>query len=244
MSSSREAGYDRHITIFSPEGRLYQIEYAFNAVRSVGVSSVAMKGKDCVVLLTQKKITDSLIDPSSVTQMYKLGDKIGCCMTGLPGDSVAQVQRARQEALDFKFKNGFEIPIRYLAQRLADICQVYTQHASMRALGCVMFIGGIDDDGPQLYKVDPSGYFVGLKATAAGAKHQEAISLFEKKLKANPDLDFNTTVRSTIMVFQSLLASDLRAQDIELSYITEKDGFKIMQDNEVDAHLTAIAERD
>lgn len=163
MSSAREAGYDRHITIFSPEGRLYQIEYAFNAVKSVGISSVALKGKDCVIMLTQKKVTDKLIDPKSVTQMYKLGDKIGCCMTGLPGDSVAQVQRTRQEALDFKFKNGFEIPISYLANRLADICQVYTQHASMRALGCVMFIGGIDENGPQLYKVDPSGYFVGLK---------------------------------------------------------------------------------
>lgn len=140
MGSRRDGGYDRQITIFSPEGKLYQIEYAFNAARSPNVSTVSLKGDHCVVLATQKIVSDNLIDKTSVTQMFKITNKIGCCMTGLPADSAALVQKARQEAIEFSLKNGFEIPISYLADRIADTNQVYTQHPSIRALGCIMLL--------------------------------------------------------------------------------------------------------
>merc|ERR1719231_1061418 len=107
-----------------------------------------------------------------VTNLFHITDKIGLVMTGMIADARSSVQRLRQEAADFKFNNGYDIPVSYLAKRAADLAQVYTQHANMRPLGIAMIIIGIDVEGekmtPQLYRCDPAGYFVGYKATSAG----------------------------------------------------------------------------
>lgn len=152
------SGYDRHITIFSPEGRLYQVEYAFKAVKSVGITSIAVRGTDSVCVVTQKKVVDKLIDPTSVTNIHPITKYIGMLATGLPADCRSIVQTARQEAASFRFQYGYEVPVDYLAQVLADKAQVYTQYARMRPLGVMPILVGMDDErGPLLYKVDPAG---------------------------------------------------------------------------------------
>ncbi|KIY96698.1 20S proteasome subunit alpha 1 [Monoraphidium neglectum] len=127
MSRGSGSGYDRHITIFSPEGRLFQVEYAFKAVRQSGITSIAIRGKDCVCFVTQKKVQDKLIDPGTVTRIFKITKYIGMLVTGLPADSRSVVQQARQQAAEFRFTYGYEVPVDYLAKVLADKAQVYTQ---------------------------------------------------------------------------------------------------------------------
>lgn len=244
---AREAGYDRMITVFSPEGRLYQIEYAFKAAKSTGLTSVSVRGDDSVVFIAQKRVQDKLIDPSSVTHLFKLTENIGCVMTGLLPDSKALVMKARQLAAEFEFNNGYSVPVHYLAKKIADDNQIYTQHAYKRSPATVMMLGAIDDEkGPQLFKVDPAGHFLGYKATAAGPKEQDATNALEKKFKApGPGpMPADETVRLAITTMQGVLSSDFKASEIEVGLIEAGARFRVLTEAEVEAHLVAIAERD
>jgi 20S proteasome subunit alpha 1 len=246
MSRGSSAGYDRHITIFSPEGRLYQVEYTFKAARSTGLTSIGVRGVDCAVVVTQKKVPDKLIDPASVTNLFKITDTIGCATTGLIADAKAMVMRARQDAAEFRYKNGYDIPLAYLSQKIGDVAQVYTQHAFMRALGLVTMLISIDDEkGPQLFKCDPAGHFVGYKATSAGAKEQEANNFLEKRVRANPSMSLQQAVETAIIALQTVVGADLKPTDLEVGIVTkENPRFNVLSEREIDAYLTAISDRD
>lgn len=105
------------------------------AIKTSGLTSVGVRGADSCVVLTQRKVPDKLHDPESVTNLFPITDTIGIVMTGIVADARASVARLRNEAAEFKFNNGYDIPVSYLAKRAADLAQVYTQHANMRPLG-------------------------------------------------------------------------------------------------------------
>ncbi|KAJ3273618.1 Proteasome subunit alpha type-6 [Terramyces sp. JEL0728] len=232
--AGRGAGYDR----------LYQVEYAFKAITNAGITSVGVRGKDCAVVITQRKVPDKLLDPSTITNIYPLTSKIGCVMTGLVPDGRSQVQRAQGEAAEWRYKYGYDIPTDMLAKRVANINQVYTQQAAMRPAGVSMILIGYDDEyGPQLFKCDPAGYYMGYKATTAGAKHQEALNHLEKKLKKEPELNQEDTIELAIMTLSNVLSMDFKPKDLEIGIVTKDERFKKMTENEIEAHLTRIIER-
>lgn len=244
---SRQSGYDRHITIFSPEGRLHQVEYAFQAVKKANnMTSVSLRGDDCVVAVTQKKVPDKLMDKDFVTHLYNITPHIGCLMTGMSPDARALVFRAREIAAKFKDKNGYEMPVHFLALKLANIGQVYTQHAYMRPYGVSAMLLSVDDEkGPSLFQIDPAGNYFGYKAAAAGTKDQEAMNALEKIVKKKMALPESETIQQAIGCLQSVLGMDFKPGDIEVGVVSKsRTGFYRLTEAEIDAHLTAISEKD
>jgi len=220
-------------------------EYAFKAIRTSGLTSVGVRGTNSCVVVTQKKVPDKLIDPQSVTQIYKITEKIGCVMTGKLADSKSCVIRARVEANDFSSKYGYAIPVHFLAKKMADIFQVNSQHAYYRPSGCMMILVSVDDEkGPQCFRIDPAGVFYGYKATAAGVKESEAMNFLEKEIKKVPEMDDKNTVETAIMALQSVLGAEFRSTDIEVGVVSGTGRFKKLNDGEIDDYLTSINERD
>jgi len=222
------------------------VEYAFKAIANASLTTIAVRGEDSVVLVSQRKIPDKLLDKSTVKNLYTLTPRIGCVMNGLVPDGRSQVTRARMEAAEFRYKYGYDITPNLLAKRMANINQVYTQNAGMRPLGVAMMLCGYDDElGPQLFKCDPAGYYIGYRACSAGPKQQEVLSQLEKKFKKNPKLHFDDTIEMAITTLAMVLAVDFGKTDIEVGYVSEKDRmFRTMTEEEIEFHLARIAEKD
>lgn len=250
------AAFDRHITIFSDTGRLFQVEYAFKAITAANVMSIGVKGKDCAVVLSQKKVPDKLIDPSSVSHLFQISPSVGSVITGSIADARAFAQRARGEAAEFRYKYGYEMPCDALAKRLANISQVYTQRAYMRPYGISATLISLDDEaGPQLFKTDPAGYYVGYSGTSSGPKQQEALNHLEKQLrnKSCADGSWQDVVELAITTLSTVLSMDFKKGEIEIGLVggPRVDGaegteprFRILTEDEIDDRLQAIAEKD
>lgn len=253
MSRGSQTGYDRHITIFSPEGKLYQVEYAFRAVKSRNITAIAIKGTEAACVVVQKKIPsrqaqqDTLLDVSSITSLYNITDDIGTAMIGLPGDCRSIVFRARDAAVRFQYKMDHKIPVHYLCQKIANLHQLYTQHAYARLHACCGTIIAIDEETntPVIYQFDPAGWFAGYHACAAGSKEQEATNLLEKLLRNKQLVTEKEVVEEAIATLQSTLSMDFKASDIEVGVVSISDSrFRRLDEGTIEQYLNSIAERD
>ena len=160
--------YDRAITVFSPDGRLFQVEYAREAVKR-GTTTVGVKFKNGVVLIVDKRLSSKLIEADSIEKIFKIDGHVGCATSGLVADARALVDKARVECQVNTFNYDEELAVASLVKKLCDFKQNYTQYGGVRPFGTAMLIAGIDASGPHLYETDPSGAMMAYKAGGIGA---------------------------------------------------------------------------
>jgi len=176
--------YDSRTTIFSPEGRLYQVEYAMEAISHAG-TAIGILASDGIVLAAEKKLTSKLLEPSkSSEKMYMIDEHVACAVAGITADANILINQARLHAQRYRFSFQEPQPVEQLVQALCDEKQAYTQYGGLRPFGVSMLYAGWDKTyGFQLYQSDPSGNYNGWKATCIGANNQSATSLMKQEYK-------------------------------------------------------------
>jgi len=178
--SSIGTGYDLSAHQFSPDGRVFQVEYANKAVDNSS-TAVAIRCKDGVVFGVEKLVTSKLYERTTGKRIFTIDRHVGMAVAGLISDARELVNVAREEAADYRATYGSPIPAQYLASRVAGYVHIFTCHSAYRPFGCSVFISSFDKvDGPSLYLVEPSGVFFGYHGSAIGKAKQNAKTEIEK----------------------------------------------------------------
>jgi len=184
----KSSGYDRVSTMFSPKGRLYQVEYASKIVEQ-GTLGVGIVYKDGVLLGASKNIVTNLVIPNSIEKLFKIDDHIGAISAGLVGDARRLIKVAREKAQENQMYYDEQIEVETLVKEISAIKQVFTQYAGMRPFGVSFIIGGVTGGRKSLFETEPSGALAQYKAAAIGKNKAKAMDILEKKYSEKLSLE-------------------------------------------------------
>jgi len=213
-------GYDRAITVFSPDGRLLQVEYAKKAV-GLGALALGIAFKDGVLLMADRHRTDKLLIGESVNKVFKIENHINLTSAGFISDARVIVKKSRVRAQQHKITYGEPIDVEGLVRYIADLEQAYTQYGGIRPFGISLLIGGIEPrKGASLYLIEPSGIYFKYRAKAVGMSSDEANKILEKGFKENMDL--KAAVKLAVSAFKKVLGKEFALSRLETSAVTAK----------------------
>jgi len=213
--------YDSRTTIFSPEGRLYQVEYAMEAICHAG-AAIGVLASDGIILAAEKKIATKLLEPAiSSEKMYRIDDHVACAVAGITADANILIDYARVSSQRYLYAYQETIPVEHLVQQICDLKQGYTQYGGLRPFGVAFLYAGWDRHfGFQLYQSDPSGNYGGWKASAIGANNQAAQSILRAEWK--PEFKLRDATKLAIKVLSKTMDSTSQtAEKLEFSCLTK-----------------------
>jgi proteasome alpha subunit len=183
-----QQGYDRAITVFSPDGRLYQVEYAIETVRR-GTIAVGIKTKKGIIIAVEEKPRKLQISETA-QKIFQVDDHIGIAAAGYIPDARSQVDNARFFSQSNKLIYAEPVDVETVAKHLADQCQQFTQYAGVRPMGVALIIGGIDNNGAsQIFLTDPSGTYISYDAVAIGSGSDQVTEFLEQNYKTDLSLE-------------------------------------------------------
>lgn len=184
--------YDRAITVFSPDGRLFQVEYAMELVNR-GATILALRSSGGVVLGAEETI-DPLEESEYSWKIFKIDDHVGTAIVGLSSDARILIDQARIHAQSNRLTYDEPIDTEVVTKRICDIKQLYTQHAGVRPFGVSMIFAGVDKTGPRVFGTHPSGTYRGYKARAEGAGRETVFNILKEEYKEDMELENATNL--------------------------------------------------
>ena len=213
-------GYDRAITMFSPDGRLLQVEYAKKTVRQ-GSTAIGMVCSDGVLFVTDKRIVDSLIVPESVEKIFQIDSHIGATASGILSDARVLIERAQIRAQQHRVTYDSEIDMITIVKDICDLKQICTQSGGLRPFGVSILVAGIDGKKPRLYETDPTGIFFEYKASVIGEGEPEVEEMLQKEY--NPELTIEEGLQLSIKALKKVLGTNFSMDMLDAAYITTAD---------------------
>ena len=210
-------GYDRAITMFSPDGRLLQVEYAKKTVRQ-GSTAIGMVCSDGVLLVADKRVVDSLVVPDSVEKIWQIDEHIGASASGILSDARVLIDRAQLKAQQHKVTYDSEIDTLTIVRDMCDLKQICTQSGGLRPFGVAVLVAGIDDHTPKLFETDPIGIYFQYKATAIGEGEIEVEEILHNEYK--PSLTIEEGFKLSLKALKRVLGENFNVERIDAAYIT------------------------
>jgi proteasome alpha subunit len=227
-------GYDRGITTFSPDGRLFQVEYAKEAVKR-GSTAIGITTKEGVCVVAYKSALSKLLVPESMKKIFEIDEHVCATAAGLIADARRLVDTARLEAQKHQLAYGEKITILALAKEISDLMQAYTQYGGVRPFGVSLLIAGIDDQ-PRLYEIEPSGAMTGYVACAIGSDKKEVEELLEKEYNEKLKLEESIALAIKALKKNTELKIETKNLEIAVADVSTKK-FYIYNEKEIEKYL-------
>jgi len=235
-----QQGYDRAITVFSPDGRLYQVEYAIETVRR-GAIAVGVKCNEGIVIAVEEKPRKLQISESA-QKIFQIDDHVGVAAAGYIPDARSQVDNARFFSQSNKLIYDEPVEVETIAKHLADQCQQFTQYAGVRPFGVALILGGVIKGKPQLFLTDPSGTYISYDAIAIGSGADHVTDFLEKTYTEGLSLD-DASVLASAAIY--LASEDKEGTDhIRMAQIKSDTGmFEIVSKDQIIQYTNASKEK-
>ena len=235
-----QQGYDRAITVFSPDGRLYQVEYAIETVRR-GTIAVGVKCKDGIVIAVEEKPRKLQISENP-HKIFQIDEHVGVAAAGYIPDARSQVDNARFFSQSNKMIYDESVEVETIAKHLADQCQQYTQYAGVRPYGVALILGGVVNNEPQLYLTDPSGTYISYDAIAIGSGSDTVTDFLEKTYKDDLSLDEAATLAAAGI---QLSSEDKEGTGhIRMAHIKTESGlYELVSDEQIVSYANTAKEK-
>lgn len=235
--------YDRGVNTFSPEGRLFQVEYAIEAIK-LGSTAIGICTSEGVVLAVEKRITSPLMEPTTIEKIVEVDTHIGCAVSGLMADSRTMIDRARVECQNHWFIYNERMSVESCAQAVSNLAIQFGDSdddgsAMSRPFGVAILFAGIDEKGAQLFHMDPSGTFVQFDAKAIGSGSEGAQQSLQEVYHRSMTLIDATT--SALTILKQVMEEKLNSSNVELMTMTPDKFFHMFTKDQVEEALGRIA---
>lgn len=233
---SNRSEYDRSVNSFSPEGRLFQVEYAIEAIK-LGSTAIGVQTNEGVVLVVEKRLTSKLIEPSSIEKCFEIDSHVGCAMSGLIADARTMVDKARVEAQHHWFTFNEKMPVESIAQSVSNLAMSFGQEGKKsmsRPFGVSLLFAGIEPKTglPRLYHLDPSGTYIRCDAKAIGSASEGAQGSLQDMYHTSMTL--KEALKSALTILKQVMEEKLTENNIEICTVaTETGEFKIFNKEEM-----------